>query len=61
MDDPTRIMRVQPIEARTIRSNPDIRRDEDAFAIDVDGHMGMEVYATLLSTLTGDMVYRRIY
>ena len=38
-----------------------MRRDEDTFAIDVDGHMCMDVYATLLGVLTGDVVYRRVH
>lgn len=46
MDDPTLIVRVEPVEARTIRGNPNMR---------------MEVGATLLSMLTGDVVYRRVH
>lgn len=61
MDHPTVIMGVEPVEARPIRSNPNMRRDEDTFAIDVDGDVRMDVNATLLGVLTGDVVYRRVH
>ncbi len=61
MDNSTVIVGVEPVEARPIRSNPNMCGDEGAFAIDVDAHMRMDVYATLLSVLTGDVVYRRVH
>ena len=38
-----------------------MRGDEGAFAIDIDGDMRMDVHATLLGILTGDVVYRRVH
>ncbi len=38
-----------------------MRRDEDTFAIDVDGDVRMDVYATLLGVLTGDVVYHWVH
>ncbi len=61
MDNPTVIMGVEPVEARSIRSNPHMRGDEGAFAIDIDGDVRMDVHATLLGVLAGNVVYRRIH
>src|SRR5260221_4769908 len=60
MDHSGIIMCVQPIEARTIRGNPNIRRNGWFRSIYIHGHMRMNVRAALLSTLTGNVIYRRV-
>src|SRR5260221_8796486 len=60
MDHSGIIMCVQPIEARTIRGNPNIRRNGCFRSIYIHRHMRMNVRAALLSTLTGNVIYRRV-
>src|SRR5216684_5364319 len=60
VDDTRTVVSVKPVETRTIRSNPDIRREGGGGAIDVDGHMRMHMRTTLLCTQTGNLIYRGI-
>src|SRR6266849_6672046 len=60
VDNTGTVVGVQPVETRAVRGNPDIRRERSGGAIDVDGHMRVYVSATLLRTLTGNLIYRGI-
>src|SRR5258708_15345388 len=60
MDDPAIVVRMKPVEARTVRGNPNIRRNGCFRSIHIHRHMRMDVRAALLSTLTGNVIYRRV-
>src|SRR5712691_1254634 len=57
VDDTRTVVRMQPVETRTVRGNPDICRHRGGGAIDIDGHMCVDMSATLLRTDTGDLIY----
>ena len=60
VDDPGIVVRVQPVEAGTVRRNPNVRRKGCLSPIHVHRHMRMDVRAALLSALTGNVIYRWI-
>src|SRR5260370_36468598 len=60
VDDPAIVVRMKPVEARIVRGNPNIRRNGCCRSIHIHRHMSMDVRAALLSTLTGNAIYRRV-
>src|SRR5258708_8467145 len=60
VDDPAIVVRMKPVEARIVRGNPNIRRNGCFRSIHIHRHMRMDVRAALLSTLTGNAIYRRV-
>src|SRR6266702_2446100 len=53
-------VRVQPVEARAVGRNTDLRRDGQRFPINVDGYMGMNVNVEMFITITRCAIYGRI-
>jgi hypothetical protein len=58
--NPAIIVSVDPVDAGVIVGDPNMRWDEGTSAIDVDGHMHVEVRVALVGALTGNAVYREI-
>lgn len=60
MDHTIAGMRMQPVEARVIRCNTDLRRNGCDLPINVYGHMGMNMEVAMFKTIAGNAIDGRI-
>src|SRR2546430_3617185 len=57
VDHPIAGVRVQPVEARAVGCNTDLRRDGRRFPIDIDGHVSVNVKVAVFTAITRYAVY----